>query len=593
MKSDMTILKLFKNGKEFAEEPAISYLTDGEWKTETWSDFLEQTMSVAKSLIALGFQPNDKLSIYSYNRRSWYACYSAAQMAGGVAVGVYHTSSPEEVEWVIGNSDSKIVFVGNNPMDNGETEKMPNHRLMKVLDRLDKIEHVVMMNGVEILENPRVMTWDDFIGKGSSVEDSQVMERTNAISMDDTASLIYTSGTTGNPKGVELTHDNWNFELDATDAIMDFKQGEKYVSWLPLAHVFGQLVDNHYWVKNALHMYVADNPLNVVDYTKEVQPHLFIGVPRIYEKIYSNVKAALDAKAILKVLLKVPGLSGVLKGKLREKIGMANCRFAITGAAPINPDILILFQFLGVPIFEGYGMTEDTAGATINYHGKNKIGTVGQPFPNTEMKVASDGELLIKGRHVMKGYYRNKEATDEVLVDGWLYTGDVGEIDTDGFVKITGRKKEIYVTSGGKNIAPLIIEEKMKSIPIISQSFLVGDGRKFCSALFTLDAGAILRDKLGMDPNEVPKDPVGQSAKLKELGHTFEEYTTSEEVRTEVQSQVDELNQQFSSPEQVKKFSILPRDFTIDDGELTPTLKIRRKQISANWSDQIEAMYAE
>ena len=593
MSAETTPQRLLRNSMEHANEPALSSPTNGGWETDTWAEFSSYVMDISKSLVALGFDRNDKLSIYSYNRKEWYGCYAAAQMVGGAGVGVYHTCSPEEVEWVVGNSDSKVVFVGNNPMDNGETEKMPNHRLMKVLDRLDKIEHVVMMNGVEILENPRVMTWDDFIGKGSSVEDSQVMERTNAISMDDTASLIYTSGTTGNPKGVELTHDNWNFELDATDAIMDFKQGEKYVSWLPLAHVFGQLVDNHYWVKNALHMYVADNPLNVVDYTKEVQPHLFIGVPRIYEKIYSNVKAALDAKAILKVLLKVPGLSGVLKGKLREKIGMANCRFAITGAAPINPDILILFQFLGVPVFEGYGMTEDTAGATINYHGKNKIGTVGQPFPNTEMKVASDGELLIKGRHVMKGYYRNKEATGEVLVDGWLYTGDVGEIDTDGFVKITGRKKEIYVTSGGKNIAPLIIEEKMKSIPIISQSFLVGDGRKFCSALFTLDAGAILRDKLGMDPNEVPKDPVGQSAKLKELGHTFEEYTTSEEVRTEVQSQVDELNQQFSSPEQVKKFSILPRDFTIDDGELTPTLKIRRKQISTNWSDQIEAMYAE
>ena len=593
MSAETTPQRLLRNSTEHANEPALSSPTNGGWETDTWAEFSSYVMDISKSLVALGFDRNDKLSIYSYNRKEWYGCYAAAQMVGGAGVGVYHTCSPEEVEWVVGNSDSKVVFVGNNPMDNGETEKMPNHRLMKVLDRLDKIEHVVMMNGVEILENPRVMTWDDFIGKGSSVEDSQVMERTNAISMDDTASLIYTSGTTGNPKGVELTHDNWHFELDATDAIMDFKQGEKYVSWLPLAHVFGQLVDNHYWVKNALHMYVADNPLNVVDYTKEVQPHLFIGVPRIYEKIYSNVKAALDAKAILKVLLKVPGLSGVLKGKLREKIGMANCRFAITGAAPINPDILILFQFLGVPVFEGYGMTEDTAGATINYHGKNKIGTVGQPFPNTEMKVASDGELLIKGRHVMKGYYRNKEATDEVLVDGWLYTGDVGEIDTDGFVKITGRKKEIYVTSGGKNIAPLIIEETMKSIPIVSQSFLVGDGRKFCSALFTLDAGAILRDKLGMDPNEVPKDPVGQSAKLKELGHTFEEYTTSEEVRTEVQSQVDELNQQFSSPEQVKKFSILPRDFTIDDGELTPTLKIRRKQISANWSDQIEAMYAE
>ena len=411
--------------------------------------------------------------------------------------------------------------------------------------------------------------------------------------MDDTASLIYTSGTTGNPKGVELTHDNWLFELDATDSIMEFQRGEKYVSWLPLAHVFGQLVDNHYWMKNALHMYVVDNPLNVVDFAKEIQPHLFIGVPRIYEKIYSNVKAALDAKPLLKVLLKVPGLSGVLKGKLKEKIGMANCRFAITGAAPINTDILRLFQSLGVPIFEGYGMTEDTAGATINYAGMNRIGTVGPAFPNTEIKIAEDGEVLIKGRHVMKGYYKNPQATAETIIDGWLYTGDVGEIDADGFVKITGRKKEIYVTSAGKNIAPLVVEETMKSISIISQCFLVGDGRKFCSALFTLDAGAIIRDKLGVDANEVPKDPFEQMAKLKELGHTFDDFTGSDEVRAEVQTQVDELNAQFSSPEQVKKFSILPRDLTIDDGELTPTLKIRRKQISENWSAEIEAMYAE
>ena len=444
-----------------------------------------------------------------------------------------------------------------------------------------------------VFENSKVMTWDDFIGKGNSVAESEVTERTNNLSVDDTASLIYTSGTTGNPKGVELTHDNWLFELDATDSIMEFQRGEKYVSWLPLAHVFGQLVDNHYWMKNALHMYVVDNPLNVVDFAKEIQPHLFIGVPRIYEKIYSNVKAALDAKPLLKVLLKVPGLSGVLKGKLKEKIGMANCRFAITGAAPINTDILRLFQSLGVPIFEGYGMTEDTAGATINYAGMNRIGTVGPAFPNTEIKIAEDGEVLIKGRHVMKGYYKNPQATAETIIDGWLYTGDVGEIDADGFVKITGRKKEIYVTSGGKNIAPLVVEETMKSISIISQCFLVGDGRKFCSALFTLDAGAIIRDKLGVDANEVPKDPFEQMAKLKELGHTFDDFTGSDEVRAEVQTQVDELNAQFSNPEQVKKFSILPRDLTIDDGELTPTLKIRRKHINENWSAEIEAMYAE
>ena len=593
MKSDMTILKLFKNGKEFAEEPAISYLTDGEWKTETWSDFLEQTMDVAKSLIALGFQPNDKLSIYSYNRRSWYACYSAAQMARGVAVGVYHTSSPEEVEWVIGNSDSKIVFVGNNPMDGGDKEKMLNHRLMKVLENLPGVEHVIMMRKIEKLNHPKVMSWSDFIAKGSTTDDSEVMDRTNAISMEDTSALIYTSGTTGNPKGVELTHRNWEFELRVTDSIMQFKQGEKYVSWLPLAHVFGQLVDNHYWVRNALHMYVVDNPLNVVDCAKDVQPHLFIGVPRIYEKIYSNIKAALDSKAVLRFLLKTPGLSGIISRKLREKIGMANCRFAITGAAPINPDILTLFHSLGIPIFEGYGMTEDTAGATLNYPKKNRIGTVGTPFEGTEIKIADDGELLIKGEHVMKGYYKNPEATAETIIDGWLYTGDVGEIDADGYVKITGRKKELYVSSGGKNIAPLVIEETMKTIPIVSQCFLVGDGKKYCSALFTLDVGAILRDKLGMDPNDIPKDPAAQNKKLEELGHTLTEFTGGEETRVEVQTQVDELNKRFSNPEQLKKFTILPRDFSIDDDELTPTLKLKRRQISANWADAIEKMYTE
>ena len=593
MSAETTPQRLLRNSKEYANEPAISIPVNGGWETETWAEFTSYVMDISKSLVALGFQHSDKLSIYSYNRREWYGCYAAAQMTGGAGVGVYHTCSPEEVEWVVGNSDSKVVFVGNNPMDNGETDKMPNHRLMKVLDRLEKVEHVVMMNGVDVLGNPRAMTWDDFIGKGSSVDESQVMDRENSLTMEDTASLIYTSGTTGNPKGVELTHDNWSFELDATDSIMEFQQGEKYVSWLPLAHVFGQLVDNHYWIKNALHMYVVDNPLNVVDFAKEIQPHLFIGVPRIYEKIYSNVKAALDAKAVLKILLKIPGISGVLQGKLKEKIGMANCRFAITGAAPINTDILRLFQSLGVPIFEGYGMTEDTAGATINYAGMNRIGSVGPAFPNTEIKIAEDGEVLIKGRHVMKGYYKNPEATAETIIDGWLYSGDVGEMDADGFVRITGRKKEIYVTSGGKNIAPLVVEETMKSISIISQCFLVGDGRKFCSTLFTLDAGAIIRDKLGVDANEVPKDPFEQMAKLKELGHTFEDFTGSDEVRAEVQTQVDVLNARFSNPEQVKKFSILPRDFTIDDGELTPTLKIRRKQISENWSAEIEAMYAE
>ena len=583
---------LIQNVEKYPNEPALSTKdSSGNWKTDTWSEVYSSVISVSKSLLACGIKKHDKVSIYSYNRPEWNISYLATQLINGVAVGVYHTSSSNEVEWVVGNSESKIIFLGNNPNDNGEQEKMPNHRLIEVLDKLDKVELVIVMNGVELLEHPKIISWNEFIEKGTSINDEMVQELYEQIQGKDTSSLIYTSGTTGNPKGVELSHGNWTFELDTVEPILKFDQGEKYVSWLPGAHVFGQLLDNHYWIRRAMHMYIVDSPLNTVDYAKEVQPHLFISVPRIYEKIYSNLVAAIESKAILKYGLMIPGLSKIFKGKLKEAAGFSNSRFAISGAAPINPDILALFQKLDIPLFEGYGMTENTAGATLNFIGHNKIGSVGKALPDTEIKIADDGEILIKGKNVMKGYYNNPEATAETLVDGWLYTGDVGRLDTDGYLYITGRKKEIYVSSAGKNIAPLVIEETMKSIPIISQCFLVGDGRKYCSALFTLDVGAILRDKLYMNSNQIPKDPLLQIKMLNENGHELSDFTDSETIRSELQSEVDRLNEQFSNPEQLKKFVVLPRDLTIDNGELTPTLKIRRKQINENWSEIIESMY--
>ena len=583
---------LIQNVEKYPNEPALSIKdSSGNWKTDTWSEVYSSVLSVSKSLLACGIKKHDKVSIYSYNRPEWNISYLATQLINGVAVGVYHTSSSNEVEWVVGNSESKIIFLGNNPNDNGEKEKMPNHRLIEVLDKLDKVELVIVMNGVERLEHPKIISWNEFIEKGKSINDEMVIELYEQIQGEDTSSLIYTSGTTGNPKGVELSHGNWTFELDTVEPILKFDQGEKYVSWLPGAHVFGQLLDNHYWIRRAMHMYIVDSPLNTVDYAKEVQPHLFISVPRIYEKIYSNLMAAIESKAILKYGLMIPGLSKIFKGKLKEAAGFSNSRFAISGAAPINPDILALFQKLDIPLFEGYGMTENTAGATLNFIGHNKIGSVGKALPDTEIKIADDGEILIKGKNVMKGYYNNPEATAETLVNGWLYTGDVGRLDADGYLYITGRKKEIYVSSAGKNIAPLVIEETMKSIPIISQCFLVGDGRKYCSALFTLDVGAILRDKLYMNSNQIPKDPLLQIKMLNENGHELSDFTNSEIIRSELQLEVDRLNEQFSNPEQLKKFVVLPRDLTIDNGELTPTLKIRRKQINENWSEIIESMY--
>ncbi len=585
---------LIDNKKNYPYEPALSVKQNNEWVTMSWSEYFDFVLKISKSLIALGIEPGDKGSIYSYNRKEWFGCYSALQMVNSASVGVYHTSSAPEVEWVVGNSDSKIVFVGNNPNDNGEKEKMPIHRLMTVMDNLEKVDHIVLLgDDIDHVDDEKVMTWDKFINKGNSIDDSTVLNLMNTISPDDTSSLIYTSGTTGNPKGVELTNKNFKVELDSVAEVLKFNQGEKYVSWLPLAHVFGQLVDNHYWVRRALHMHIVDSPLNTVDYAKEVQPHLFISVPRIYEKIYSNLKAAIDSKAVLRIGLKIPGLSNVFKKKLREAAGFGNSRFAISGAAPINPDILKLFQELDIPLFEGYGMTENTAGITINFHGNNKIGSVGKCMPFFNVKIADDGEVLIKGDNVMKGYYKNPDATRETIVDGWLHTGDVGEIDSEGFLSITGRKKEIYVSSSGKNVAPLVIEETMKSIPIISQCFLVGDGRKYCSALLTLDMGVILRDKLGIDATEIPKDPIEQNQMIVDNGKSLSDFTGSKEMYAELSKEVDRLNLNFSNPEQIKKFSILPRDLSIDEGELTPTLKIRRKQINDNWADTIDKMYSE
>ena len=590
----ITPKRLIKNAEEYPNEPAFSFKDkNGDWRTDTWLEFRDFVFQIAKSLIALGVESNDKVCIYSYNRKEWFGSYAATQMIGAVVASVYHTCSSDEVEWIIKNSNSKIVFVGNNPNDNGEKKKMPHLRILPVLEILDHIQHVVLMKDISLSNHEKMVAWDDFINFGNDINESEIHTKLNNINKNDTASLIYTSGTTGNPKGVDLTHANWSFVVSRAEEILQFNQGEKYVSWLPLAHVFGQLVDNHSWIKDATHLHVVDNPLSVIDYAKEVKPHLFIGVPRIYEKIYSNLKSVIDSKTVIRVGLKIPLVSSIFKGLLKNAVGFSNIRYAGTGAAPINPEILKLFLSLDIPIYEGYGMTENTAIATTNYEGNNKIGTVGRAINETEIKIGEDGEILIRGKHVMKGYYNNQEATNETMINGWLHTGDIGKIDSEGYLSITGRKKEIYVSSGGKNIAPLVIEETMKSIPLVSQCYLIGDKRKYCTALFTLDVGVILRDKVHVERNKIPKDPNEQLALLKEKGFSLSDFTDSKDFFKEVEQEVNKLNNRFSSPEQLKKFSILPRDFTIDDGELTPTLKIRRKQINQNWSSVIESMYVD
>ena len=331
---------LLENVTKYPDKPAMSFKDNSDnWIESTWSNFYISSESISKSLVAYGINKNDKISIYSYNRREWVECYAAVQLINAVAVGVYHTCSSSEVEWIVNNSESKIIFIGNNPGDNGEKEKMPVHRLNHILSSLPNIERVVLMDGIDNIDDSRVVSWDEFILKGNGISSEEILNRLNGIDENDTASLIYTSGTTGNPKGVELTYKNFNFELDCLLSFLRYDQGEKFISWLPGAHVFGQALDNHYWIRTAMHMYIADNPLNAVDIAKDIQPSLFISVPRVYEKVYSNLKSAIESKAILKYGLKIPVLKNALRKKLRVAAGFGKLKFAISDAAQINPDI--------------------------------------------------------------------------------------------------------------------------------------------------------------------------------------------------------------------------------------------------------------
>ena len=582
---------LISNAEKYPNEPAMSWKESGQWVTMTWSQYLGYTMSIAKAMIAMGFEAGDHSAIFSYNRAEWYASSHAAMFCGGANAGVYHTSSSEEVEHVIGNSDAKVVFLGGNPMDGGVTEKKCSYRLSRVLPNLDKVEKVVVMDEIDMPDDHRVVSWSDFIASGSGVPDSAVHERISAISGDDLACLVYTSGTSGPAKGVMTTHSNFAFELSAVSKLQSYNQGDGYVSWMPLPHTFGACLDLGGWPFFAFHMRVVDSPLHSVDYAKMCNPALFASVPRVYEKLASNLNAGLGGKI---KLLGVPVLGGIIKKKARQAIGFGNVQFAITGAAPISDSIMELFHKLEIPLYSGFGLTETTAGHSLEHHSAHRLGSVGKGLEGTETKIADNGEIWIKGPHVMKGYYNDPEATAEVMEGDWFKTGDVGRLDEDGFLYITGRIKEIYVSSGGKNIPPLLVEETMKTIPLISQCMLIGDGRKYCSALMTLDVGAILRDKFGLDgATEVPKDPAKQLAKLSELGHDLSEFTDSADIHAEIDAEVQRLNQKFSNPEQIKYFEILPRDFDMDKGEMTATLKLRRKQIRENWADVIESMYAD
>jgi len=572
---------------KYGQKRAVMFKDDsGHWAQKSYDEVGEIVKKLSLGLMALGIEKGDKVSILANTRPEWTYFDFAALTAGATVVPIYQTNSAEECEYVLENSDARAVIVE----DEEQLEK-----IRAVRDRCPQLEHVIRMTG----KGGGAISADELIERGASLSDTDWQERYESVTLDDICTLIYTSGTTGPPKGCVISHGNYRAMLDmVVEKNVLGDDDELTYLFLPLAHSFALLIQLGNFELGSSIAYWERDPLRIVPNLSEVKPTYFPSVPRIFEKIYTAATAAIEKeggakKRIFDWSIEVgkryreaerSGGAGALlsaQHKLAHRLVLekisnlfgGNLRVAVTGAAPINPDILRFFDAAGVLVLEGWGMTETSTAATIATPDDFKFGTIGKPLPGVEVKIADDGEILVKGPNIFKGYYKNEEATSETLVDGWLHTGDIGEVDSDGYLSITGRKKDIIITAGGKNITPANLEAEIKQHPLVSQCVVVGDRRPFLVCVVTLD------------PEEAEK-------LASEKGLDAATLNENNEVRASIQAHLDQINQKFARVEQVKKFAILPQDLSQEAGELTPTMKIKRNVVAEKYAGEIESLYS-
>jgi long-chain acyl-CoA synthetase len=570
----------------------------GLWHDLTWNEYFRLVTHVGSALLSLGLEKGDCVSIIGDNCPEWVIIDMAVQCAGGVAVGVYATNAWEQVHYVIENSESKFFFVENEE----QLDKWLHFR-----DNVPHLKKVIVwdLEGLRHFEDPMVMTYDELLEMGrkeAEREPGLLEERMDRVQPDDVSMLIYTSGTTGPPKGAMLTHRNLTWMGQAITSDNPMHQSDEVMSFLPLCHVFEQLFSVMGHITHGFVVNFIESPDTVADNMVEISPTVGYAVPRIWEKYSSAIYIRMSDATWLKRIVfyvamkigqqratlmmnfkKVPlyletlyrlAHFGVFR-KLKERLGFDRMRIAYSGAAPISPEVLHFFQSLGVNLVEGYGQTEGTGVTCVSRVGRVKFGTVGPPLTGTEVRIAEDGEILVKSPSVFKGYFKNPEATADTLKDGWLHSGDVGEIDEDGYLKITDRKKDIIVTAGGKNITPQYIENKLKFSPYINDAVVIGDRRKFLSCLIMIDEDNVV--KYAQD-NKVQFS-------------TYKDLTRNPEILRLIQGEINKVNDSLSRVEQVKKFTILPKKLYEEDGEVTPTMKVKRKYVNEAFADLIEGMY--
>jgi long-chain acyl-CoA synthetase len=576
------------SARVYGDAPAVRYKDGEEWVDRSFNEVIEIVRPLALGLAELGVQKGDRVSILGNTRPEWTYFDFAALSIGATVVPIYQTNSPEECRYVLENSDAKVVVVE----DDEQMEK-----IRKVRDQLPQLEHVVRMTG----SGEDAISSEDLAAKGAAVDAGRWESLYSAVTPADICTFIYTSGTTGPPKGCVISHGNYRAMLDMVNETSVIENEDVTYLYLPLAHSFALLIQLGSFDLGATIAYWERDPLKIMPNLAELKPTYFPSVPRIFEKIYTMATSAMEKEGGLKkaifdwairVGVKVreaeragrePGFllrkqyefaDKKVLSKIRNLFG-GNLRLAVSGAAPINPDILRFFDAAGVLVLEGWGMTETSTAATISTPDDFKIGTIGKPFPGCEVKIAEDGEILVKGPNVFQGYHKNEEATNETIVDGWLHTGDLGEVDPDGFIKITGRKKDIIITAGGKNITPANLEAEIKQHPLVSQCVVVGDRRPYLVALVTLD------------PEEA-----AAYAQENGLEETPEQLSANPDVNASIMAHVEQINQKFARVEQVKKIAILPEDLSQENGELTPTLKVKRAVVTQKREQEIDQLYA-
>ncbi len=584
--------------KKYGNRVALRKKEYGIWHDISWNEYFNNARYVGSALISMGLEKGECVSILGDNCAEWVIIDMGVQCAGGVSTGIYSTNAWSEVEYVIENSDSKFLFLENEE----QLDKWINFK-----DETPLLKKVIVwdLEGLRNFEDPMVMTYQDFLEVGRKFAEKNpgvIDKRMDDLTTDDLSVLIYTSGTTGPPKGAMLTHRNVMWMGQAIIKDNPIYDNDEVLSFLPLCHIFERIFSVFAHISHGYTVNFIESLDTVNDNMREISPTVGYSVPRIWEKYLSAVYIKMsDAtwfkKFVFAVALNIGKKRASLRmnfkpvpiyleifyrimyllvfAKLKERLGFDRLRIAYSGAAPISPDVLHFFQSIGVNLVEGYGQTEGTGVTCVSRADKVKFGTVGPPLKGTKLKIADDGEILVNSPSVFKGYYKDPDSTKESLKDGWLYSGDIGELDEDGYLKITDRKKDIIVTSGGKNITPQYIENKLKFSPYINDAVIIGDKRKYITCLIMID-----------------EDNVAKYAQDNKIQFsTYRDLTQHPEIINFIQEEVDKVNETIARVEQIKKFTILPKKLYEEDGEVTPTMKVKRKYVNETFSDLIEAMY--